>query len=110
MTTLKRGWKERRKGGSRIKKVRNKSMDYEVDNPFVAVKLQRFIDEIAEDHAPEGDAFYALAYIVEEHADEIADGLADADRDELEELVIDMEDEIAEEREQFLNSQNMFDQ
>lgn len=109
MTVLKRSWKERYKGGSRVKKIRNKTMDYEVANPFVAVKFQRCIDELAEDHAPDGDAFYALAYIVEEYSDEIAEDLAEADDDELKETVIEMENEIAEEREQFLNSQNIFD-
>jgi len=103
MTTLEHTWRERR--GGKATRIANKEMDYTIENPFVGVKFQRFIDALAEDDCPEDRAFYALAYIVEEYEDEIADALADADADELRETVVDIEDEIAAERARGLDGQ-----
>ena len=76
--------------------VAGKTHDVEVGNPFVGAELSDYIsEELARDELA---GWYALAYLLEEHSDELAEEAADMTEEELAEYVTDIEERRAEHR------------
>jgi len=85
--TLEHGYYERRNGRKTLR--RGKTING-VDNPWVGQEFGEW-QRAAREHCPENDAWYAIAWLIEERGDELLDELAEVDDETLREAVVEIE-------------------
>lgn len=93
MTTVKRRWKETRGGKTAI--VSGKTINGS-ENPFVGSQLGHYRSRAADEV---GDAFYAVAYLIEEYGDDAIEEVAEMSKEERKEYVGAIEKRLADDDE-----------
>lgn len=69
------------------KRASSTKIDFQIENPHVGAELTHWLEDVTGNM----DDFWAVAYILEEYGDEIADDLEGMDKDDLRDYVVDIE-------------------